>query len=389
MIDFLEGIRVLEVTSGLGGAFAGRLFARLGADVRLVEPPRAGTAVRWKAPFLADLPGAERSGLFHFTGAGKKSVTLDPSSRDGCELFAKLVAEADLLIEDRGDELAILADEARLRSWNPSLTILSLRPFGEGAYAKYRAAELEIAALGGWMVQVGEPGRAPLVSASETMSAFVPGVTGATAAMAALLGGGGRRIDVAADESLLAVTRFNEAFFHATGNEIRRAGKSFGGWVPTYRVFEASDGWVTCAASTDAQVEALMQLAGVDDARFATRDQRYAEADAFVSALNRWFRAKTRDEIFHEAQLWRIPMGAVKTFDEVEDLEQLRERKFFETVEHPVAGSLRMPGGPALISDGPIDPRRAPLLGEHTAEVLGALGVGPERLEALRAAGIA
>jgi crotonobetainyl-CoA:carnitine CoA-transferase CaiB-like acyl-CoA transferase len=390
--SLLAGLRVVELSDGLGAAFAGRLFARLGAEVCLIERPRTGSEVRWKAPFLADVPGAERGGLFQFTAAGKKSVTLSLDAADGQAIFADLFRGADLLIEDRGRDLPWLADDATLRSWNPRATILALRPFVSGGpYADYQASELEIAALGGWMVQVGEPGRTPLTTASETTSAFVPGVTGAIAAMACILGGGGRRVDLAAADALLAATRCNETYFHSSGIQIQRSGKSFAGWSPTYRVFEAADGWVSCAASTDAQVELLMQLAGVSDDRFVTREGRYAEAEAFVAALGRWFRGKTREEIFHEAQTWRIPMGSVSTIDEVADLAQVRARGFFEEVDHPIGGRLRMPGGPARFPEGPvIEPRRAPLLGEHTEEILSQrAGIDPARLAALRGAGVA
>ena len=371
----LEGIRVVELTDGLAGAFAGRLFARLGAEVVLVERPRTGSEVRWKPPFLADEPGVERSGLFHFTAGGKKSVTVAVETADGRKLLETLVASADLLIEDRSRELAFLRDEAVVRAWNPSATILSLLPFAaDGPYRDWRGSELEVTAMGGWMVQVGEPKRTPLATSSETTSAFVPGITGAIAAMASILGGGGRRIDVASNDTLLAATRINETYFHATGIEIRRFGRAFLGWAPTYRVFEASDGWVTCAASTDQQVEALMTLAGVNDPRFATREQRYEDSAAFVAALQRWFSARTREQIFHEAQTWRVPMGSVTAIDEVFGLEPLVSRSFFEDVEHPVLGCVRLPGGPAHFPEGPaFEPKRAPLLGEHTDEILASL----------------
>ncbi len=387
----LEGIRVVELTDGLAGAFAGRLFARLGAEVVLVERPGTGSEVRWKPPFLADEPGVERSGLFHFVAAGKKSVSLAPETPEGGTVLEALVARADLLIEDRSRDLPLLRDERALRAWNPKATILSLLPFAaDGPYRDWRVTELQLAAMAGWMVQVGEPKRTPLATSSDTTSAFVPGIFGAVAAMASILGGGGRRIDLASNDALLAATRVNETYFHATGIEIRRFGRAFVGWAPTYRVFEASDGWVTCAASTDQQVEALMTLAGVSDARFATREQRYADSEAFVAALQRWFSARTREQIFHEAQRWRVPMGSVAAIDEVFELDQLAARKFFEDVEHPVLGRVRLAGGPASFPEGPaFQPKRAPLLGEHTAEILRAHGVDGGRLAALRAQGVA
>ena len=387
----LEGIRVVELTDGLAGAFAGRLFARLGADVVLVERPGTGSGVRSKPPFLADEPGVERSGLFHFTAAGKRSVTLALDTADARKLLEPLVAGADLVIEDGRREARFLRDDGTIRAWNPSATILSLAPFApDGPYGAWRATELQTAAMGGWMVQVGEPKRTPLATSSETTSAFVPGIFGAIAAMASILGGGGRTIDVAAIDALLLSTRVNETYFHATGIEITRFGRAFLGWAPTYRVFEASDGWVTCAASTDQQVEALMTLAGVNDPAFATREERYEKSTAFVAALQRWFSARTREQIFHEAQAWRVPMGSVSAIDEVFELDQLVRRKFFEDVEHPVLGRVRLPGGPACFPEGPAyEPKRAPLLGEHTAEILAAHGVDRDRLAALRAKGVA
>src|SRR5580658_10317103 len=104
----LDGIRVLELTDDLSGAFCGKMFAGFGADVVLVERPRVGSEVRWQPPFLDDISGVERGGLFLYTATGKRSLTLDASHPDGSEIFARLLARADLLIEDRGDETPVL-----------------------------------------------------------------------------------------------------------------------------------------------------------------------------------------------------------------------------------------------------------------------------------------
>ena len=102
MTDVLKDIRVVEFSDGCSAAFCGRLFARMGADVVLVERPRTGSAVRWLPPFLDDRAGVERGGLFMFTASGKRSLTLDAEKPDGAAILRRLLERADVLIDDRG-----------------------------------------------------------------------------------------------------------------------------------------------------------------------------------------------------------------------------------------------------------------------------------------------
>jgi CoA:oxalate CoA-transferase len=370
----LEDVRVLELTDGLAGAMCGKMLAAAGADVVLLEPPLTGSSVRWAPPFLDEIRGPDRSGLFLYTAAGKRSLTLDPAASDGREILARLLKHADVLINDRHEDWP-LADDA-LSAINPRLVRIRLRKFSAGGpYENYCAeTEMEPSALGGWMIQLGESERTPLLANSRTMTAFVPGVMGAIAAIAAYANacrsGQGASLDLSEHEALLFNTRYNETYYSYTGLEIKRHGKSFAGWSPTYRVFDAADGFVSCAASTDAQVELFLQLAGIELEPFATREMRYERAEELITELNRWTRAHSRDEIFHLAQQWRVPMGKVSTVDEVTELEQLKERCYFDEIEHPIAGRRLYPGLPIRFGEHRPQSRRAPLLGEHTAEIL-------------------
>ena len=133
MTDVLKDIRVVEFSDGCSAAFCGRLFARLGADVVMVERPRIGSAVRWLPPFLDDRAGVERGGLFMFTASGKRSLTLDPAHPDGAAILAQLVERADVLIDDRGvSARRALPLDASIDRANPRLVRLAFRHFTAG-----------------------------------------------------------------------------------------------------------------------------------------------------------------------------------------------------------------------------------------------------------------
>ncbi|MGH7932525.1 MAG: CoA transferase, partial [Candidatus Binataceae bacterium] len=275
----------------------------------------------------------------------------------------------------------------------PKLVHLEFLKFSRGGpYENYLATELQLAALGGWIVQVGDPARSPLVTNSASMSAFVPGIVGALSALAALNGarrtGHGTHLDLSSHEALLFTTRFNETYLSYTGVDIKRAGNTFAD-LPAYRVFKTTDGYLSSAAGTDVQVETLMKMAGIASDLFATRDLRKKHIGEFCATLDQWFAVTKRDDVFHEGQRRRIPLGKVAAIDEVVNSEQGRARGFFEEIDHPVVGRRVYPGGPAKFSETPVVPRRAPLLGEHTAAVLaGELGFSREDLAALAGLGV-
>jgi len=181
----LTGVTVLDLSTTVAGAYAGKLLAGYGAGVVMVEAP-TGSPVRSRPPLVDGGNGVAPEGtLFRFLGAGKRSVALDLEAGGVRDALEALARDADVLIDTRQPRelgaLPLSYDE--LREVNPQLVIVSLTPFGlSGPYADYRATALQLAAAGGWLTHSGEPGRPPLMPNSETLEEFFPGTMGAIAA---------------------------------------------------------------------------------------------------------------------------------------------------------------------------------------------------------------
>jgi len=389
----LTGVTVLDLSTTVAGAYAGKLLAGYGAGVVMVEAP-TGSPVRSRPPLVDGGNGVAPEGtLFRFLGAGKRSVALDLEAGGVRDALEALARDADVLIDTRQPRelgaLPLSYDE--LREVNPQLVIVSLTPFGlSGPYADYRATALQLAAAGGWLTHSGEPGRPPLMPNSETLEEFFPGTMGAIAALTGLRavrdGANGPLIEVAGIEVLQFATRYYETSYVSTGTEFGRSGNSLNG-SPTYRVFDATDGHIVSTASTSTQIELLMTLTETADLGLGTREQRYEGSDALIAGLGAWFEKRARDESFHSAQSWRIPFASVSRISEVANLDQPVERGSFDRVE-TTSGELRpAPGPPVRLHGDAATLPPTPRIGEHTHEVLGALGLDASVIEALATAG--
>jgi crotonobetainyl-CoA:carnitine CoA-transferase CaiB-like acyl-CoA transferase len=383
----LAGVTVLDLSTTVAGAYAGKLLAGYGADVLMVEPPD-GSPVRSRPPLIEGHAGAgaaPEGTLFRFLGAGKRSVALDLEETAAQPAIEALARDADVLIDTRQPrELAALPlSYEALRDLNPRLVITSITPFGlSGPYADYRATALQLAAAGGWLTHSGEPRREPLMPNSETLEEFFPGTMGAIAALTGLRavrdGAGGQLIEVAGIEVLQYATRYYETSYVSTGREFGRSGNSLND-SPTYRVFDATDGHIVATASTSTQIEMLMTLTETIDLGLGTREQRYEGSDELIAGLGAWFRERTRDESFHAAQSWRVPFASVSRISEVARLEQPVERESFDRVEDASGELQPAPGPPVRLHGGTTTLPPAPRIGEHTHEVLSTLGLEGDR----------
>lgn len=397
----LTGLRVLE----LGGAltnYCGKLFAELGADVILVEPPQGGD-LRSEPPFVDDDPTAASLSFF-YQNSSKRGIVVDLDDPDGQEVVHRLVATADIVLEDKTPgylaERGLGPDD--LLSGKPGLVVTSITPFGQtGPCAAFLHSDLVCMAWGG-MLWMGGYEDGPPVRAVGDQAYMAGNLFGAVASLVAVthaeLAGVGQHVDVSVQEAV-AMGLENAAQYYDLEQRIRRR---FGG---TQR--EAGFGLFPCA---DGQV--FLLAAGIGGNRFwpnmvewIVQEGRNGEKlvgggwgesdymqtqeakDTFWRVFTDFAADKTRAELYHASQKWRVPLGPVNFPSDVVASAQLEDRAYF--VEMEVFGrSFQAPGAPYQLSATPWRMTApAPRLGEHTDSVLSDAGYSNEDIRHLRSRG--
>jgi crotonobetainyl-CoA:carnitine CoA-transferase CaiB-like acyl-CoA transferase len=293
-------------------------------------------------------------------------------------------------------------DYPTIHEANPGVVMTSISNFGQtGPYRDYKMTELTLYALGGTMHSTGVPDREPLKLAL-TVEQFFAGMVSATAAMGAYMGaqlhGTGQRVDL----SLFEIIAGNQdravqahTVFQYAGTIAGRAGGSGGRNILPNGVYPVSDGYVQFFALQpiwDRFCRMIDRPDLIEDAHFTAPENFTgnaavkAEVDAMVYE---WLLVRTKREVMEKAQSVGYFCGAINSMEDVFNDPHLAAREFFAEVEHPVAGSLRYPGAPFKMTESPWRAGRAPLLGEHTAEVLcERLGHSAEDLTRLREQGV-
>lgn len=402
----LAGVRVLEVASPLT-RYCGKMFADMGADVVLVEPP-GGSRLRREPPFVAEAPVTEASLAFAYYHTSKRGITLDLDHKDGRALFRKLACGADLVLE--AEKPGVMSrrglgydDLARL---NERLVITSITPFGQtGPYAQYEGEDLTALAMGGLLYLGGYPDAAPTRVYGEQAFASAA-MYGAVAAMLALtdaeLTGEGQHVDVSMQECMVMTMETAVQFYDLEGAIRKRyAGEQrFAGTG----VFACRDGYIYMMAAgigankfwslslqwlSDENVPGVERLQGEQWGHID-----YVKSDEakriFAEVFGPWAKTKTKAELYHEGQRRHIPLAPINTPADILDSSQLAHRRYFVRVPHPACKEpMLMPGAPYKLSRTPWRIRHpAPRLGEHNAEVYGALGVSGSELSRLATAGV-
>ena len=389
----LSGLRVLELGSMVAVPYCGKLLASLGADVVKVEPPKAGDPSRRRGPFPGDVPHAERSGTFLYLNTGKRGVTLDVDDTQGRKMLQELAAEAHVVIHDSPPSLAHARGLVRdsLEAINPSLIVAAITPFGSlGPNAGYAAHDINVFHAGGegnllpnGLALDTFPDRAP-ITAGGMMASYQGGLTAAVGILGAVVAqwaeGTGQAIESSMQEAQLAIGYLPIQRLEAEDFVETRFSRFFrmGGVMP------AADGYVELLTLEPRQWGGLARLLG--EPEWASPDKFRDPAThgaAMNESLRQWTAEHTREWLYREGQAHGVPIAPYFAPSEVYSSPQQREREFFVEVPHPEAGDYDYAGLPIRMSETPPAVRRAPLLGEHNAEVYGALGYSAQDLTAL------
>jgi benzylsuccinate CoA-transferase BbsE subunit len=404
----LAGLRVLELVDEKG-RFCGKLLGDLGADVVKVEPP-GGEPSRHVGPFLDDIPDPERSLSFWYYNTSKRGITLNLETADGRELFGRLAATSDVILETlRPGVLTSLGlDYATLCEQNPRLILCSLTPFGQtGPWRDFLSSDLLHMAAGGEMASCGydeaDVPNAPPIAPGGGNAWHMGCHYAYLAIMAALVhrtvSGQGQYIDVSIHEACALTTESAIANYVYRGEVLRRQTGRHHAAGPTPRTqFRAKDGTYVCALVggrlNPRFVKELAELLDSYGMAGDLKDPKYqdqavitANAPHIINDLVANFIASLpAEEVYHAAQERGFTWGAVRAPEALLDDPHLHDRGFWKQVEHEELGrSFVYPGEAAIYNGSPWRiSRRAPLIGEHNAEIFcGELGLSRGELSVL------
>lgn len=385
MNQALAGVRVVEVGEGIAAPFCARMLAGMGADVVKVEPPGGDGARGWASP-----------AVFLYCNTDKAGITLDLARGQG--LFKRLVAGADVLIEDRPPGVL---DYAELSAINPRLIVTSITPYGQtGPYKDYKAEHLNLYHAGGegYMLPGGMswelfPERPPL-QAGGYAGYYDAGIVAACATMVAmhvaLATGRGQHVDCSMQEAQIALNRESVSSYTYLNRLETRATRSYssGGMLP------CKDGYVFVQGSENHFWKGLVDFMGspewAKDPALDTMAGRREHWEQIKPFVREWTMGLTQKEIVEGCRERGVPVGMYASPQQVLDSEQLAARCFFTEVEHPEAGGLRYPTAAFQMSETPWRTERAaPRLGEHNRDIYcGRLGLSDEELASLEVEGV-
>jgi crotonobetainyl-CoA:carnitine CoA-transferase CaiB-like acyl-CoA transferase len=365
----LSGLRVVELARILAGPWAGQMFADLGADVVKVEAPEGDDTRRWGPPFI-DREGDRSAAYFHSCNRGKKSVTCDFRTPEGQAAVRRLVADADVLIENFkvGGLAKYGLDFASLHALNPRLIYCSITGFGQdGPYAHRAGYDFIIQGMAGVMSLTGAMDGQPQKVGLAVADVFT-GVYAATAILAALhqrgVTGVGQHIDMALMDVATGILANQAMNYLATGKAPVKLGNAHPNLAP-YAVFDCADGWVIIAVGNDGQYRRFCGVLGLDGLAeapdYLTNADRVVNRESLTVALTAATRRFTKAELLAACEAQGIPAGPINNLDEVFADPQVVARKMRLDVDGipGVRSPFRFSGAELALD------RAAPKLGEH------------------------
>ncbi|MDQ2757646.1 MAG: CoA transferase [Actinomycetota bacterium] len=390
----LAGLRVLDLTRILSGPFATMILSDLGADVIKIEDTRGGDDTRrWGPPFQGD-----DAAYYHAVNRNKRSFAVDLKSEVGLDLVRRLAVSADVVLENfrPGTATRLGLGWSQLSALNPRLVYGSVSGFGhtgpEGERAGYDAiAQAMSGVMGITGPADGEPVRFGVASADLGAGMWVTiGVLAALRSRDAT--GEGQQVDIALLDGQMSWLTYAAQNFFATGERPRRYGSAHPNIVP-YQSFSTAEGEIMVAVGNDSLWRRFAPVLGlddlVDDPRFVTNPDRVSHRRELLPLVEAAFLSRGSTEWAELLEAAGVPAGPVFEVPEALAQEQVAAREMVVDLPHTQLGPVRTLGSPLKLSGTPTTLRHAsPTYGEHTRDLLAAMGLSAERIEALVTEGV-
>ena len=389
----LAGIKVVELAQIMAGPTCGMLLADMGADVIKVEKLPGGDDTRsYTEPSI----GGE-SAAFMMLNRNKRGIAANLKTPGGLEVVKRLLADADVVTENyrKGtlEKLGLGFDV--LQALNPRLIYCAISGYGRtGPYADKGGFDLIAQGFAGIMSITGEPGGPPVKSGT-SIADINAGILAALGILAAVIARGrtgrGQVVETSLMEAAVQQTFWQAAMYFATGVNPGPTGSAHILTAP-YQAFPTQDGWINIGGANQSNWERIVKVIGRpelnDDVRFRTNGERMKNLAALTPLIAERLRARPSADWIREFEAAGVPVGPVNRIGDMLADPQVAAHEMVLEVEHPRAGRMKTLGAPIKFSETPGSVRRpAPLLGEHTREVLTQLGYSGAQIETLQREG--
>ena len=395
----LENVKVVEFGDLFSAPFCAKILADMGAEVIKIEKPCCGDDSRRLEPFMNDIPGLERSGLFQYLNMNKKGITLNPETATGRKILNQLLKNADVFVENNPPKhmKALKLTYPHVKRINPRIVMTSITPFGQtGTYKDYKSCELINAQMGGVgydSVREVDISQEP-IKAPAHIFGFQAGLSAATATIGALFQqsaiGEGTYLDVSEQESI--IQNMHSGFRYYYDKQIVNRTDVLDR-APAH-ILPCKDGYIHHANMEESEWWRFVDLMGnpewAKNELFKDYTLRSQYWDALKPLILDWTKDHTMDEIYRGSQARGSAIGALYTAKDMLADRQMAARGFFVEVENTEVGKLKYPGVPYRFSDIQREaPASAPFLGQHNAEIYyGRMGYTMKDLIKFREAGV-
>ena len=387
----LAGIKVVDLTAALSGPFCTQILADFGAEVIKIEPPEIGDFMRAYGPPYVN----GESPYFMLSNRNKRSITLNLKSAEGIEALHRMVKEADVVVENYRPDVKykLKIDYESLKRINPTIICASISGFGQsGPYAKKAGFDPIAQGMSGLMSVTGYPDGEPTkvgVAIGDNLGGMYTLIGILLALYERKESGQGQRVESSLLEALVSVLGMQASLYFTTGRQPERVGNMHPMTAP-YGAFMTQNGYINIAAANQSMWERLCQ--GLDceelisDERFLTVGDRVTNRHSLSEELELRLKKKTSQEWSGILDGVGVANGPILNLPDVFADPQVLHQEMLQEIEHPKCGLTKQIGIPVKMSRTPGSIRSAaPLLGQHTEEILAELGYGTEEIKQMKA----